>query len=168
MDNVKWGVVAGGVLMALGSFLPWAQAGIFSVAGTSGDGVITLIVGVLVTIVGIAKRQGAIPGLLVIGSGGLGLFIVYGIFQNLDSDAVGTGLFVTGLGSLIAAVAGFTILNKPQKAPVQPVVQTPAPPTPATPTPSPTPHYTPPLRRDHGPRHAADEEPDSGHQGTSP
>lgn len=163
MENVKWGVVAGGILMALGSFLPWATAGIFSVAGTSGDGVITLIVGVLVAIIGFAKRQGAIPGLLVIGGGGLGLFIVYNIFGNLDADAVGTGLLVTGLGSLVAAIAGFTILNKPYVAPAQPVV-----PAPATPAPPPPPtadptKYTPPPPREY-PRHAAPEEtPDPGH-----
>ena len=49
-----WGAVAFGIAV-IGSIGPWATLGIFSKAGTDGDGVITLIaamVGILVALIG--------------------------------------------------------------------------------------------------------------------
>jgi hypothetical protein len=124
VNEIKWGVVGGGILMAIGSFLPWAQAGIFSVAGTSGDGVITLVAGIVVALIGVARRRGVAPGLLVLLVGILGLYITYGVYNNLSADEVGTGIFVAGLGSLVAALASIDLFRTPKPA---------APPAPAPP-----------------------------------
>lgn len=73
MNNVKWGPVTGGVLMVLGSLMPWVQAGVVSVAGTSGDDVLTLIGGVLIAVIGLVfvpdnhhpvRRSGGLSGAL--------------------------------------------------------------------------------------------------------
>lgn len=119
MENVRWGGLVGGILMIVGSFLPWAEAGLFSVAGISGDGVFTLIGGVLVTVVTLAKRRGVAPGLLVTLIGLLGVWIVWTVMGNFtirDAEDIlnpgpgaGTGLFVTGLGSFIGIFAGIDI-----------------------------------------------------------
>ncbi|MEA2507734.1 MAG: hypothetical protein QOH48_2352 [Actinomycetota bacterium] len=57
-ELAPWGVLAAGLLIMLGSILPWAPAntifGSFSVAGTAGDGKITLACGLLIaTLAGI-------------------------------------------------------------------------------------------------------------------
>lgn len=46
----RW-LLGGAGALALGSFLPWAKAGPFSVSGTDGDGVLTLVLAVIVAIV---------------------------------------------------------------------------------------------------------------------
>lgn len=48
MARVKptgWVVLVASALVIIGSLMPWATLGVFSADGTSGDGVITLIVG---------------------------------------------------------------------------------------------------------------------------
>lgn len=135
MENVRWPVVVGGALIAIGSFLPWAQAGIFSMPGTSGDGVLTLIAGVIILAIGFSKKEGRAPGvgilLLSVISGLIALNVLsnmapIGDVLDLDVPNAGSGLYVVGLGSLIAFASGFGVYTAPPttKAPAPPEGET--------------------------------------------
>lgn len=117
-SQTRWWLVGTGVLMAVGSFLPWARAGIFTVAGTDGDGILTLIGGVVVAIVGIANRASIVTGIGTIVVGGLSFWVVANIFGNfgvLETDSIGSGLYLTGLASLFAIIAGFKVFGQTRK-----------------------------------------------------
>jgi hypothetical protein len=95
--------------------MPWASIGIFTVAGTSGDGQITLFLGLLAAGVGLARGLSTRPSgwqiALPIGALGLGLIITavggydWGQISN-ELTSVGSGLVLTTLGGLaLTAVA---------------------------------------------------------------
>jgi hypothetical protein len=116
-DQTRYFLIGAGVLMAVGSFMPWGQAGIFTVSGTQGDGVLTLIAGVIVAIIGIANRASAAAGILVIVlAGGSGLIVLNVISNFADTpESMGMGLLVVAGAALFALIAGFkTFSERPQ------------------------------------------------------
>ncbi|GAY11075.1 MmcQ/YjbR family DNA-binding protein [Pseudonocardia sp. N23] len=131
--------VVGGLLAAVGSFLPWVtlQAGTFgslSVAGTEGDGIITLIVGILIVAVGVLRllkpsipalvqRVPILLGLIVVG---LGVYVIINLNSTMAeagaatgglagelADAfdfsLGFGLIMTIVGGVVAVVGGIVV-----------------------------------------------------------
>lgn len=124
---MKWGGVVGAALMAIGSLLPWATAGIFSVAGTDGDGIISLIAGVVALAVFLSKRTGTSAALLVFLLAGFGGWVAYLAWQNTggllvsDGPRTGTGIYVTLLGAAVAFISGFGLMQpKTEAAPPPP------------------------------------------------
>lgn len=117
MERQQVWPIVGGALMALGSFLPWARAGFISLAGTDGDGVFTLIGGVIIVALTLAKKQSRAVGVIVMLIAVGGGLIAYNVFDNLDSDSIGTGLYVAGLGAFIAAVASIQLWQTPAAQP---------------------------------------------------
>jgi hypothetical protein len=111
--QTRWFLIGAGILMAIGSFLPWARAGIFSVAGTEGDGILTLIAGVIIAIVGVANRATLITGIGTVVVAGFSVWVVVNVFNNLSSDvsSIGTGLVLTGIASLFALIAGVDLIR---------------------------------------------------------
>lgn len=112
-----WLMVGFGALVVLAALLPWATLGPFSVAGTEGDGAITLTLGLLVAGLGIARGVGAkakfwqvgvpvaclVCGLLVT------LVGFYDTVNVSETASAGSGLILTilgGLGLLGAALFG--------------------------------------------------------------
>ncbi|HLF44103.1 MAG TPA: hypothetical protein VJA46_11355 [Acidimicrobiia bacterium] len=126
-DVTRWWLIGLGALMAAGSFLPWVQAGLFSAAGTSGDGVFTLIGGVIVAIVGLSKQASLVTAGGVVLVAGFSLWVVFNVTGNITGMLVddstfgaatyGTGLFVTGIASLLAIIAGVQLGNDSRKPP---------------------------------------------------
>lgn len=132
-------VVAGSVLLGLGSALPWAKvsAGIFArtASGTDGDGVITLAIAVVVGLVaslGLRKsgqsRNPAILGLVGgIAAGGVSIYDTINVenaVANAESSSVyidasvGIGLYLCILASALIVIGSLTLLNASQgKAP---------------------------------------------------
>ena len=112
-EPARWVLVGAGALLALGSFLPWAQAGIFSLPGTRGDGVLTLIAGVFMLMIAFIKRSSVIPGLAAFGLSLFSLWIVANVFSNFADtpDAIGAGLLVTGLGGIVGLFGGVRAWN---------------------------------------------------------
>lgn len=118
-NRTRWYLIGAGVLMAVGSFLPWAQAGILSVAGTDGDGIFTLIGGVIVALVGMANRESVATGLGTAIVGGFSLWIVFNVFGNVgigDYELIGSGLYLTLLASLVATIAGIQLALEARKS----------------------------------------------------
>jgi len=113
-DQTRYFLIGTGVLMAIGSFMPWGQAGIFTVSGTQGDGVLTLIAGVIIAIIGIARRATAAAGIAVIVlAGGSGLIVLNIVAGFADTPGlIGTGLYVVGLAALFALIAGFKTIGE--------------------------------------------------------
>jgi hypothetical protein len=115
----------GGALMAIASFLPWVQTGRFPLAGIAGDGIFTLIGGVIVIFLAVTQRTGPVPGVIVILTGVVGGLIVGRVFRDLTSSVdnvvsggprAGTGLYLAGLGSLITTLTGMNLLRPKPRA----------------------------------------------------
>ncbi len=109
----KGWLLGAAALMILGSFMPWAQAGIFSFSGTQGDGALTLIAGVIVGVIGLIRPSSAFPGVVAIVVSALSLLIVGNVFSNFvdTPESIGTGLVVAGLGSFVGVVGGVKVLE---------------------------------------------------------
>ena len=122
-DQIRWWLVGTGALMAVGSFMPWVQAGIISAAGTDGDGMFTLISGVVIALIGVAKKATLITGWATVGLAVFSLFIIANVVVNFETveifdttiGSLGTGLFVVGLASLFALIAGFKVIGAARK-----------------------------------------------------
>lgn len=113
-DQTRWWLVGTGVLMAVGSFMPWGQVGIISLAGTDGDGMLTLVAGAVIAIIGIAKRASMITGIAVIALAAFSGWVVLNIVGDLADtpEVLGSGLLLTGGASLFALIAGFKTLGE--------------------------------------------------------
>ena len=123
-DQIRWWLVGSGALMAIGSFMPWVQAGIISASGTDGDGMFTLIFGVVIALIGVAKKATLITGWATVALAFFSLLIIAIVIGNFETvevfdttiGSLGTGLFVVGLASLVALIAGFKVIGAARKA----------------------------------------------------
>lgn len=120
MSMPRMVLLGGAILVIVGSLMPWATVrtvfGTVNVNGTQGDGVITLAMGAVLGLVGLAYRGKpgklyslgaagfAIIALIVAGSA---LFRVSAGSADANSEyamaSTGTGLYVAVLGSVAAA-----------------------------------------------------------------
>ncbi|MDA0270829.1 MAG: hypothetical protein O2919_07335 [Chloroflexi bacterium] len=131
--------VVSGSMIIVGALLPWARVGIFSVAGTDGDGMVTLIVGMSIVAVALAwgLGRGARGPLLAISLLGI-VVLAIGIYDavnistairdfrsemdgnmlaGLFAPSVGMGLVVTIFGGFVALATGVVGLwNLPSAA----------------------------------------------------
>jgi len=115
-------IIAGATLMVLGSVLPWAKVeGVIISAtksGTSGDGVITLIAGIIVFVMGILALTVEKYGfaLVLAALGGLGCSVVAvidlvdianraaGVHEGLASVKAGVGIYMVLAAGLVVIV----------------------------------------------------------------
>ncbi|KQZ70633.1 hypothetical protein [Nocardioides sp. Root151] len=116
-----WLVVAFGALAVVGALLPWASAGPFSVAGTNGDGIITLPLGIVAVAAGIVRGvatrpsgwQIAVPIVALVVGVLVGLIGVIDTILVADEATVGGGLLLTILAGLgIVASAMFALIKQ--------------------------------------------------------
>lgn len=103
-------VLGGTAGLVIGAFLPWATVGPFDVAGTDGDGVLTLLLGLIVAALAWTRKA---PRLVI---ALIGLAVLIGLYDLVDvgrvagSDeeffdvSVGIGLLLTVAASIVAAV----------------------------------------------------------------
>ena len=97
--------VVAGLIIVIGSLMPWVTVGFVSAAGTQGDGVLTLIIGLLLGISALqiwTTRSRWIHGIFAI----LVVLITGAVFANLADvglSSVGTGVYVTIIGGIAAA-----------------------------------------------------------------
>jgi hypothetical protein len=130
-----WILAISGGAIAVGSFLPWrtlraALIGSVDVAGTEGDGVITLVVGGFVVLIGILaltrgiSRVSAIIGLVLAGVAGWvayeGLASALEVIDEINSDpdglaqaSVGIGLWIVAIGAIGAIVGSIGCIANP-------------------------------------------------------
>jgi hypothetical protein len=119
-------MLVGGCLVLLGSFLPWATVttvfGTVNVAGTNGDGTITLGLGLVIVLLSILELTtsgvrtvklavGFIAGILAAAIGVLDVANVNDRIADVSSDvaqaAVGVGLYMVIAGGVAVIVGGF-------------------------------------------------------------
>ncbi len=122
VKNSKQIALFGSAALAIGSLLDWATVssvfGELSVAGTKGDGKLTLAAGLIALILFIQPtRQKAMVGAII---SLLGALISIYDFANVSSHVadvdssiatadVGIGLYLCAIGSVAASVAGFVL-----------------------------------------------------------
>lgn len=104
-------VLAGSAGIFVGAFLPWATVGPFTVAGTSGDGMITLVLAALIGwLTWVRRTRGLALALLIV----TGLVAGYDLanigrvaaHDSLFSVQIGGGLVLTVL-SVAAGIGGW-------------------------------------------------------------
>jgi len=124
---IIWG---GAALVVLGSFLPWAKLtapfiGTITKNGTEGDGVITLVLGLVVA--GLAALLLRTPPMVAVKGGLIGMaaiiaaIVVYDAIDaaqkfaeieaksDMITTSLGVGLYVVGLGAVGVLVGVFTL-----------------------------------------------------------
>jgi hypothetical protein len=118
----------GGGLVLIGSFMPWASVatafGTVSIAGTEGDGKITLAIGLAMVLLSVLELTGNV---MVIGlptrilgliaafiAAGVGGYDLVNVGENLSSvssqfarASIGVGLYAVIGGGVVAIVGGF-------------------------------------------------------------
>ncbi len=115
MTGTKIAAFIGFGMIVLGAFLPWAQVGALKANGTDGDGVLTLILGLAgAALVYFWNRHKALPLAAVVAAGLALLIGGYDTINIADTDPifgefggevdVGTGLYLTIIGALVAGV----------------------------------------------------------------
>jgi hypothetical protein len=98
-----WGL-ASGAAVVVGSFGPWATFGPFSKGGLDGDGVITLVLG-LVVLAAVWLRRAPL-GVLVAGA----LVALIGIIDTIDVAGSQVLSPSPGWGVLLTAAAGLSVV----------------------------------------------------------
>lgn len=122
----RWIGLGASAVIVLGSVLPWATVstpfGSISAAGTEGDGVITLILGVI-AVVGFAVqrfRLASIPAGLALATGVFDLVNVSRTIGDVDSEfaraSVGYGLWLVVAGGVVAVLAASVPKRRPARA----------------------------------------------------
>lgn len=122
----------GGGLLVLGAILPWAvvRSGLGSIEtpGIEGDGVFSLGCGVLIGLIGLVRFDKPISPagkLVVLALAALAAYVVVQVFTGLSTaigdlegdtvrGAIGTGLYVSGLGVLLSFVGGLGLRTTPR------------------------------------------------------
>lgn len=98
-------------LLFIGSFLPWASFGMFTVSGTEGDGVITIILAIVALVVYFAlKNKPTIVKITTIAIGALSLIIAIMSFSGLgelELVSIGGGLIMVLIGAIGLIISGF-------------------------------------------------------------
>jgi hypothetical protein len=98
--------IAAGIGIVIGAFLPWVQILGIGVAGTHGDGQITLILGIVIVLVSVTtKRWGAIIATIA------GAICAITAFADMTNVA-GSGLYLTLAGGLVATGAGIAAIRR--------------------------------------------------------
>lgn len=108
----------------LGALLPWASLGVLSAAGTDGDGMITLLLGVAAGIVAIAARYAVTAwSIVAIATGALVVAVAVYDINEVTSTAgvlgiepsVGSGLWITLLAGLVLGGSGIVALVRKRR-----------------------------------------------------
>jgi hypothetical protein len=114
-------MIGASALVALGSLLPWATAtepfGSISKAGTSGDGVLTLIFAAAAILCGLSclrgqpdRRKAAVVGTVLLGlSAAISVYDMSTLpipSSHLVVVSVGIGLWLCAIGSIVGTAAG--------------------------------------------------------------
>jgi hypothetical protein len=115
-----WLIVVSGLMIVIGAMLPWASFGPFTVAGTSGDGGITLVLGLIAIAAGVGRGVAHSPSgwqlaiaitCLVLGA----IVTLIGLIdagEVSDVVTVGSGLVLTIVGGLALTTSAIVGLVK--------------------------------------------------------
>jgi hypothetical protein len=122
-----WVALGGAGALFLGALLPWAMVGAFTKNGTEGDGVLTLVGGVVIAALALAsrsrsdtaqvKRLGVAIVIIALLAGAVGIYDLVDIARGADAGAFhldaspGIGLYLTVLGAGVALVGGVMLLR---------------------------------------------------------
>jgi hypothetical protein len=110
VNGNQWLRVGAGIGIVIGAFLPWVQILGLGVAGTNGDGQITLFLGVVIVLVSVTpKRWGAIVATI---AGAICAFVAFADMTNV----AGSGIYLTLAGGLVAAITGIVAIRRPAAA----------------------------------------------------
>jgi hypothetical protein len=111
-------VLVASLVVAMAAFLPWESLFVFSVAGTKGDGVITLVVGAIgAGLAGIFVKRGS--RVLFVGELVLAVLALVVAAVHLNDKTAAEGIFVTFVASLVWLVAAIVGLARPHGKPRQ-------------------------------------------------
>lgn len=105
---------AGAVGTVVGSFLPWVESPLITLPGTDGDGILTLLLGLVILGIIFVRNWSKIEMFATGGIGVLTIIIAGNAFLNLGSQlenevveiSIGIGLYITLISGVIMLIAG--------------------------------------------------------------
>jgi hypothetical protein len=126
-------VFGGAAGLVLGSLLPWVQISGFitlSVAGTEGDGVFTLIAGIVVALLfAVIRPRMAVAVTVLVGGALATLFAIYELINvtgsitdpevagnEMFSAQIGSGLWIVGIAALVLLAGGIDAVARVRNA----------------------------------------------------
>lgn len=121
MESYRKKLLIGAIVILVGSIMPWGKVstvfGTTTFNGTDGDGVITIVLGGILLLIALAHKgtpgklysvAGVVLALIALYVSGATMFRMGGAAAEIDSNyasaSVGSGVFVTIIGSIIAAI----------------------------------------------------------------
>jgi hypothetical protein len=119
--RLGWYVVAPALTVMVAAYLPWKTYGDLHVAGTAGDGLLTLVLGLVAAMAGLARvwtryegRWQTVWPAIALTMSAMVILVGYSDIQSVAKIAtVGIGLIVTLLGGLgVAAASLVAILRR--------------------------------------------------------
>jgi len=123
-----WIAAGASLLLAIGSLGPWAILGVFSVSGTAGDGVLTIILAIIagLTLWAFSSRATSVRAWIVMICGVLAAAV--GIYDAATIGSteflgetgvvqVGWGLWMVCAASIVVAVAAFSLARLAKRIP---------------------------------------------------
>jgi hypothetical protein len=133
--QLAFGVLVGAAVAGVASMLPWVNVtafiGTIQVAGTTGDGKISLVAAALLAILGFGMLSNREKGppivalLISVGLFGMSVWEYDHISSAADNEFVaaspGIGVWLLGAGSLISGVASGVLLRRRGAPPTQPL-----------------------------------------------
>jgi len=121
VESYRKQLLIGAIVILVGSIMPWGRVttvfGTMTINGTEGDGVITIVLGGILLLVALAHKgtpgklysvAGVVLALIALYVSGATMLRMGGAAAGIDSEyasaGVGSGVFVTIVGSILAAI----------------------------------------------------------------
>ena len=100
--------MAGAVAVIIGSFLDWATAfgGLAAKSGMDGDGVITLVTGIVMLVVAflLTRGGGKLKNIVFGLAAAISLLVAIIDVGSADGISIGIGLWIVAIGAVVAIV----------------------------------------------------------------
>ena len=111
MGPTTWLMMAGAVAVIIGSFLDWATAfgGLAAKSGMDGDGVITLVTGIVMLLVAFLMTRGGGKAKNIVFGLAAAISLLVAIIDlidvgSTDEVSIGIGLWIVAIGAVVAIV----------------------------------------------------------------
>jgi hypothetical protein len=112
--TASYAMIAGGVAMLVGYFLPWASNGLISISGSYPGWNMSILVLLAAIVAGAAgaafaymKPRYSMAWMVGAGAGAVALIVLLLNWSLLSGASIGIGFMLTGLGALVALGGGY-------------------------------------------------------------
>lgn len=118
--RAAWMMLGAGIAAAIAAFLPWYSLGFITVTGTSGDGQITLVLGLVLAVMGWARHTGRggklIAWVAIVAAALVTAVGAYHMLRPSSGAAAQSGVYATVASGIVGFVGAVMALRTPATA----------------------------------------------------